>query len=143
MCEKLNISACRYALAVHRKYQARAVRGELGRNPLGLDVLRNIVSYRDYLEMKSAGIIMAEALILNKALAENNSSNKIWASSKGKIGQLLGREVSNGSTKSNTKQVISKLRATYTDMWDNKISTEAKMRTYTKLKVPRNKRRNT
>ncbi len=105
MCEKLNISACRYALAVHKKSQSSAVMGELGRYPIGLhvDLLRNIVSYRDYLETKRAGTGMAEALTLNKALAKNNSSNKIWLCGKGKIDQLIGREDFSGSTKSNRR----------------------------------------
>ncbi len=76
MCEKLNISACMYAFAVHKKSQTSAVRGQFGRYPSGLDVLRNIVSYRDYLQKKSAGTLWPRRKYLTKLSPRTTRATK-------------------------------------------------------------------
>ncbi len=68
MCEKLNLSFCRYVLGVHRTAQSSAVRGELGRFPLGIDRVRKITKYYEYLLAKE-GTIMHEAFKLGNELA--------------------------------------------------------------------------
>ena len=41
--EKLNLSFSKFSLGVHKKAQNSAVRGELGRMPLGADIAANIL----------------------------------------------------------------------------------------------------
>ena len=75
MSEKLNISACRFTLGVHKS-----------RYSVSLDVLvGNIMSYMGYLETKGENSIMGKAPTLSKALVENDSNNKLWANCYGKI----------------------------------------------------------
>jgi hypothetical protein len=51
-CEKLNISLCRFVLGVHKKSQITAIRGELGRAPLAVDIVASILKYKEYLSSK-------------------------------------------------------------------------------------------
>ena len=43
LCEKLNLSFSKFILGVHKKAQNSAVHGELGRLPLGVDIVSAIV----------------------------------------------------------------------------------------------------
>ena len=45
-CEKVNLSFCKSLLGVHRKAQNTAVRGELGRTVLGVDIAANVLKYK-------------------------------------------------------------------------------------------------
>ncbi len=58
--EKLNLSTCRYALGVHKKAQNNPTRGDLGRYPLGVDIIANIMKYHTYLQAKVVGSLMYE-----------------------------------------------------------------------------------
>ncbi len=59
-CEKLNLSLCRHMLGVHKKSQVSVIRGELGRFPLGIDLVDNVAAYKQYLESKEGGTIVSE-----------------------------------------------------------------------------------
>ena len=58
MCEKVNLSFCRYVPDIHKTAKSSALRGELGRFPLGIDIVGNITKYHDYLLAKEEGTIM-------------------------------------------------------------------------------------
>ena len=47
-CEKVNLSFSKSILGVHRKAQNSAVRGELARTVLGIDVAANILKYKQH-----------------------------------------------------------------------------------------------
>ena len=86
MSEKLNISFCKYILGVHRKAQNSSIRGELGRLPLGLDIVANICKYVNRLESTDISPILKEAYTVskessypnNKYLGSFTSSHKKW-----------------------------------------------------------------
>ncbi len=90
ICEKLDSSICRYALGVHRKTQISAGMGELGRYPLGIDIVLNILAYHEYLETKSDHSIMKELSRLASQIANDNDNPKLWITHYNKfLGPLL------------------------------------------------------
>ncbi len=70
ICEKLNLSFCRYVLDIHRTAKSSALRGELGRFPLGIDIVGNITKYHDYMYLlaNEEGTIMQEVSKLGNEL---------------------------------------------------------------------------
>ena len=68
VCEKLNISFCRCVLRVHKKFQVTAVRGELGRAPLSIDIAANVLKNKEYLESKKENGLLQKALSVCKMM---------------------------------------------------------------------------
>ena len=52
ICEKLNISLCRLVLGVYKKSHISAIRGELGMVPLTIDIVANVMKYKEHLNSK-------------------------------------------------------------------------------------------
>ncbi len=71
MCEKLNLSLCGYILGVHKTVQSSAVRAELGRLPLGIDIIGSITKYHQCILAKEEGTLMYGAFKLGKELARS------------------------------------------------------------------------
>ena len=67
-CEKLNKSLCRFILGVHKKSQVNAIRGELGRYPIALDIIANILTYRDYIASKDENSLLYKAYLTNQQI---------------------------------------------------------------------------
>ena len=132
LCENLNISFCRYVLGVHKKSQLTAIRGELGRVPLGVDIVANILKYREYLENKNSGSILAEALYISKTIITTNT-NRYWAPKCSQL-QNLNKEICDKVNFSSRKSIKSSINYQYIKMWKEKIGMESKMRTYIKFK---------
>ncbi len=116
ICEKLNRSICRYALGVHSKTQISAAMGELGRYPLGIDIVPNILAYHEYLEAKSDHSIMKESLSLASQIpvANNNGNPKLWITNYNK----LWSAITDGSTQwQSTPKLRQKLsQQSYSDL---------------------------
>ncbi len=128
MCEKLNLSFCRYVLGVHRMAQSSAVRGELGRFPLGIDIVGNITKYYEYLLTKEEGTIMHEAFKLGNELAGlYPNQTRLWHGRYSIMKQALSPGDRDTFSK---KKALALSRAIYVDEWNLCINREAKMRTY-------------
>jgi hypothetical protein len=126
-CEKLNMSFCKFTLGVHRKSQNSAVRGELGRTPIGIDVVANMLKYKKHLESKSPQSVLGEALI---NCTKNESKTLNWALGCKRVENYIQNASIGKIDLSNRKSVIQCLNVQYTNMWSDKIHSEPKMRTY-------------
>ena len=74
--EKIHIKLCKYLLEVGRRSTNSAVLGELGRFPVMLEALLNIVKYWTYLSnLDDKDSIVAEAYITSKTLHEQNKNS--------------------------------------------------------------------
>jgi len=134
-CEKLNISLCRFVLGVHKKSQITAIRGELGRAPLAIDIAANVMKYKEYLMSKKEDSLLHEALLSGGNLPETTVS-KYWVSQCSQMQQLLTCDTSNTvSDFSDRKSVKQCLGVHYSNLWLEKIRQENKMRTYVKFKA--------
>ncbi len=141
VCEKLNLSLCRFALGLHRKTQISATRGELGRLPLGIDIVANMITHHDYLKSKDEASILGEAQKLSEQLAEQNRNNlrlrenKI-AFIKDTLSETNTRHTTPLGTRINKRKTISDtLGQLYVDEWRKKITKENKLRTYVQVKT--------
>jgi hypothetical protein len=63
LCEKINISYSKFMLGVHKKSPNNAVRGELGRYPLGIDGIAQALCYHERLEMTEKDSLLGEISI--------------------------------------------------------------------------------
>ena len=128
LSEKVNISFSKFILSVHGKAQNTAVRGELGRLPLGIDAVANAILYYNHIERGNANPLLLEALAMSKSKIKNSWANKTQ--------QLLTYIQSMNTkrvqmTRKNIKTVLKNL---YEKFWLKKIAFENKMRTYRTFK---------
>lgn len=126
-CEKLHISYCRSILRVHKKSQNSAVRGELGRVPLGNEIVTNILKYHQHLKSKDTTSILGEALLTNENLKKTRSRH--WSQRFTKIQQYCqaGQPSQNLYNRHRVRKFLDQ---GYILAWQTKIANEPKMRTY-------------
>ena len=131
-CEKIHLSFCRYILGVHRKAQISAVRGELGRTPLGIDVVANTMMYKKHLESKPSNSLLGEALSICKS---NNSRYLSRAQSYKKIEQMTCEASGIQSIESRSRKGMTCIiKRLYSNYWSQKLKHERKMRMYKLVK---------
>lgn len=132
-CEKLNLSFCKTILGVHRKAQNSAVRGELGRSPLGIDIYSNILKYNEYLKTKDRKSLLGEALLTNHNLKGNRKCN--WSQKCSKLISYIQSLLKCNVTDLNNRKLTNfYLRQDFISTWKEKILKEPKMRLYNKIK---------
>ena len=129
ICEKINISMCRFTLGLHKKSQISAIRGELGRYPLGIDIIANLMKYRDALKKKDKGSILYKALLSCEKSSNKRINNKLWDQKCCLIQQHI-EDTSFNLDFSKRKCVKTIFESHYNTYWRQKINLEKKMRTY-------------
>ena len=65
-------------MKVYRKSQNSAVRGELGRMPLCLDTVANVINYQKHLESKHPNSLLAEAWLTNSTVTNGEGNTVSW-----------------------------------------------------------------
>ena len=124
--EKLNLSFAKFSLGVHKKAQSSAVRGELGRYPLGLDITSNIISFYSHIYSKKANPLLTY-------VAKSSKYSKSWIY---KCEQLLDSlQITNTPETIKRKTTMQLLKNSYKHFWCSKINTESKMRTFNTFKT--------
>ena len=127
--EKVNLSFSKFALGVHQKAQNSAVRGELGRTPLGIDIITNILMYYMHMTYSSTNTLLHEALDLSKTCGQKSWANKT---------ELLVKYLQNNNyftSLGQRKEVKQAIIKKYKEHWKTNILTERKMRTYITFKT--------
>ncbi len=112
------------------------VRGELGRFPLGIDLVGNVAAYKQYLESKEEGTIISETFQLNRHLTAVHRPH-FWGwvgKYVEKLCEILNEQANHMYVDSNRKAAVNSLQTLYTEHWSRKIITERKMRTYITFK---------
>ena len=130
--EKLHLSFCRFTLGVHRKAQNTAVRGELGKYPLGIDVICRVFKYVTSLYAKPEDSIIGEAI----KVREINPSDSDYLEQCRNICKILNIDFANQIKDNNTNILKYKnmLKDRYSEFWNGKVTKEPKMRTYIQFK---------
>ena len=129
MCEKLNLSLCRYILGVHKTAQSSACPCRaIGRFPLGIDIIGSITKYHQYLLAKEEGTLMYEAFKLGKELARScPNQTRLWQRRYLLMEQVLKPD---SCTSISKYQAVNRSKRLYTDEWNKCMHREPKMRTY-------------
>ena len=121
--EKLNLSFSRFLLGVHKKAQVSGVQGELGRYPLGIDIVANSLLYLKHLHNDSINPLLSEAARASRNIA----SGKGWVDKCLKLKSYVLPSDDVIITRRAIKQALTPEFKAY---WQAKINSEAKMRTY-------------
>ncbi len=80
-------------VGVHKKSQVSAVRGELGRFPLVIDLVGNVAAYKQYLESKEEGTVISEIFQLNRILtAVHRPQSRGWVGKYDKLCEALNEQ---------------------------------------------------
>ena len=133
LCEKLNLSFSKYILGVHKKSQNSAVRGELGRLPLGTDIISSVVRYRMKLEFSDKDTILNKAYELSTSMS--NSHKKSWGLHTKRIVSFVTKHSQLEEHMLFNKRLLKKfIRSNYSVHWKSSITQESRMRTYNKFK---------
>ena len=134
LCEKLNMSISRFVLGVHKKSQTSAVKGELSRAPLAIDIVANVLKFREYLRGKDKNSLLHEAKVYGDNSSLMNDS-RTWLSRCNEMEAMLKSDATNTvSNLSKRKQIKNCLGSHLSYEWLNKIQKEDKMRTYKSFK---------
>ena len=124
LSEKLNLSFCKYVLGVHKKSQNSAVRGELGRFPIGVNIDANILLYYHNLQCTTTNSLLKEALAVNEI------APKSWASKCVQLKRYINVNSNSNIVYSERKSIEQFIKSSYEKIWLDKINSETKMRTY-------------
>ena len=128
-CEKLALSFYRYVLQVHKKAQNSAVRGELGRAPLGFDIITHVLKFQDHLKSKDIHSILGEAFRTNKGLTKTRGQH--WCQRCTNLEIFCKSTVGHSPVNLGKGTTIKKcLQQQYITTWATKLCNEQKMRTY-------------
>jgi hypothetical protein len=118
IAEKSHFKLCKYSIKVGGKAANSAVMGELGRYPLFLEVLLNMIKYWVYLsKINTSSTLLSECLLLSEALHKQNK--KSWYASVDTILKYLNVSAKSIlTTKRNIKSYFySKLKPKYNAVW--------------------------
>ena len=105
-------------------------RAQLGRFPIALDIIANVLKYREDLKSKKKDLLLYKAFVSNENLSAK-IGRIIWEYKCSHIQQL---HAGIPLDYSNRKYVLKCLESQYHSFWSEKIRHEPKMRTYIQFK---------
>ena len=124
--ERLNVKLCKYLLGVHKKSTNNAVRGELGRYPLLINVLENSVRY--YTRILNAS---SDSLVkLSCSDREICLYEKSWISIISKLRATFGQNTMKAHMLDLYKENWESLMNSFSNDPDSKLRTYAKYKKY-------------
>jgi hypothetical protein len=115
--EAIQLSFCKYILGVSRKATNAAVMGELGRFPLGIDVVTNIIGFWNHATSTNANPLLAKAVAVSVNL---DASGKLsWVSYLSNLLPMLGEN--SLIPKLRPLPIIDKLKRKYLNAWKKSL----------------------
>ena len=124
------MSYSKFIWGVHKKAQNSAVRAELGRPPLGMDIVANILLYEHHLKITKNELLKEASNVF-----QSIKCNQSWISKCEKIKLFLNENYTDKIDFSNRKLVKNVVYQKYVEYWKMKITTAKKMRTYITFKT--------
>jgi hypothetical protein len=115
--EKLHTSFCKYILGVSKKSTNSAVMGELGRFPLGLDVIAAILNFWSHATVDNNNPLLAEAITESVTLNSNGVNS--WFSFISGICSMLGEPIPSLGSRPST--IIQKIKNRYIHFWKRQL----------------------
>lgn len=141
--EKLNLSLCRYILAVNNKTCKLALYGELGRYPMYIDVVLSMLKYWTRLKNNKTGDnLLSHALYENLKMVKSNQN--CWLSSiqnilkKFNFYKLTDFDSEQPNSMQfkicNIKKIVKSMKIDFESNWHKKLQYSEKLRSYRKFK---------
>lgn len=131
---------CKYLLEVNKRATTTGVMGELGRLPLMLEVIVNMISF--YVRLHDSNdILLKDAFLTSESLHQNHKSS--WIGCIHVLLSFLGITASRAinKTKPNRKLIFQLLKEKYKNIWHDQVFKDypnldhgSKLRTYRKFK---------
>jgi hypothetical protein len=136
--EKIHSKFCKIYLGVNRKATNIASRGEMGKFPLLIAILKRLMKYivhintlPDYTIVKQAFLLSKDLFLDNKPCFYSNVMHLIknYASSTDELNDL---EL---TTNSHLRQYVDNAKVKYTNFWKHKLNNSTKLDFYKKFKT--------
>jgi hypothetical protein len=115
--EGIQISYCKYTLGVSKKATNAAVVGELGRFPLGVDIIANIMNFWKHANSINANPLLSAAVSVSVDL--DLSGKNSWASFLPNLSRLLGETISTDNLC--PKRIVKILKRRYVNHWNRTV----------------------
>ena len=133
--EKAHLRFCKLFLGLNRRASNHAARGELGRFPIQLIIIKHLLSYNCYINTKDDGSIVKQSI---KIMAEITSTPaNSYIKNLENILNFCDINCSNNPnflTTTKTRNVILQLQNKYSEYWKNKINSSSRLVFYSKIK---------
>jgi hypothetical protein len=107
--ESVQLSFCKYILGVTKRTTNAAAMGELGRFPLGIDVIANIIGFWNHANSASANLFLSEAVAVSLNL--DSLGKHSWVSFLSKLLPMLNENTPIFNIRSHT--IVGKLKRNY------------------------------
>jgi hypothetical protein len=115
--ETIQLSFCKHILGVSKKTTNAAVMGELGRFPLGIDVVSNVIGFWNHATSNTANPLLSKAVEVSIDL--DSSGKCSWVSFLSKLLPILNENTSLANIHPN--QIVDKLKRRYITSWRNTL----------------------
>jgi hypothetical protein len=115
--EKLQTSFCKRTLGATKKASDAAVMGELGKFPLGIEVIASILNFWVHATSVDNNPLLSEAV--SESINLDSIGNNSWFSFISKLCSMVGKPIP--SVTSQVRTIINTLKARYTSYWKLKL----------------------
>ena len=133
--EKVHLRFCKIFLGLNRKASNFAVRGEMGRTPFQIIIIKKILKYNLYLNSKDDNILVKQFLYISQELGKKYTSSysyllldtlNFYSSQRFRKPEYL--------TEDSIIEFISTVTNKYKEFWKKKIESSTKLDFYRKFK---------
>ena len=133
--EKVHLRFCKLFLGLNRKASNYAVRGEMGRIPLQIVIIKQILRYNIYLNSKDDDTLVKQFLNISQEMTKQKM-NSYSLSMLNLLKLCCSEDVTNPKhfTEDSITTFISALTNKYKTFWRNKIETSTKLDFYRNFK---------
>jgi len=133
--EKVHLRFCKIFLGLNRKASNYAVRGEMGRIPLQIVIIKQILKYNLYLKSKDDDALVKQFLHISQEISKKNTNSYSFLMLD--LLQMCRSQRFRNSkhlTEDSITDFISTLTTKYKEFWKNKIETSTKLDFYRTFK---------
>lgn len=130
--EKMHLKYCKYAVGGHSRSTNYAILGELGRYPILIDIISQILKYLRHLQTnESNNDILQEAFKESKQIALHGGTS--WFTTVNSITRIVG-VVQENMNKMRIKHIKNNLKSSFIHKWADSLLRQSKMSTYNTIK---------
>ena len=129
--ERVHLRFCKLYLELNRKASNHAVRAEMGRFPILITIIKQILKYNVYLRSKDNNSIVKQAFLISEQIDTN--MRKCYRNKLNELLSLFDVRESYGPTLLSEQMVdklTSSLKTTFIKFWEQKLQNSSKLEFY-------------
>ena len=129
--ERVHLKFCKLYLELNRKASNHAVRTEMGRFPILITIIKQILKYNVYLRSKDNNSIVKQAFLISEQIDTN--MRKCYRNKLNELLSLFDVRESYGPTLLSEQMVdklTSSLKTTFIKFWEQKLQNSSKLEFY-------------